>query len=45
VYPQLSNQMQIAIGSVLTGGSTPAQALDSAGSSVEQSYELLSGGG
>ena len=36
--------MQVAIGSVLTGSSTPEQALDTAGKRVEQNYELLSGG-
>jgi multiple sugar transport system substrate-binding protein len=45
VYPQLSSEMQVAIGSVLTGGATPAQALDNAGSRVDEAYKLLSGGG
>jgi multiple sugar transport system substrate-binding protein len=44
IYPSLSNEMQVAIGSVLTGSSTPEQALDNAGKRVEQNYELLSGG-
>jgi multiple sugar transport system substrate-binding protein len=44
IYPSLSNEMQVAIGSVLTGSSTPEQALDTAGKRVEQTYELLSGG-
>jgi multiple sugar transport system substrate-binding protein len=44
IYPTLSNQLQIAIGNVLTGGATPEQALDTAGDRVEQTYELLSGG-
>jgi multiple sugar transport system substrate-binding protein len=43
IYPSLSNEMQVAIGSVLTGSSTPEQALDTAGKRVEQNYELLSG--
>jgi multiple sugar transport system substrate-binding protein len=44
VYPSLSNELQIAIGSVLTGSATPEQALDTAGDRVEQTYELLTGG-
>jgi multiple sugar transport system substrate-binding protein len=44
IYPTLSNQLQIAIGNVLTGGATPEQALDTAGDRVEQTYALLSGG-
>jgi multiple sugar transport system substrate-binding protein len=45
IYPALSNELQIAIGSVLTGSATPEQALDTAGDRVAQTYELLSGGG
>jgi multiple sugar transport system substrate-binding protein len=44
IYPELSNQMQIAIGSVLTGGSSAAEALDAAGKRVQQTYELQKGG-
>jgi len=44
IYPELSNQMQIAIGSVLTGGSSPEEALDSAAERVKQTWELQSGG-
>jgi multiple sugar transport system substrate-binding protein len=44
IYPELSNQMQIAIGSVLTGDATPAEALDAAGKRVEQAWKLQSGG-
>ena len=44
IYPELSNQMQIAIGSVLTGGSSPEEALDSAGERVKQTWELQKGG-
>ena len=44
IYPSLSNEMQVAIGRVLTGSATPEQALDNAGERVEQTYELLSGG-
>jgi multiple sugar transport system substrate-binding protein len=43
IYPALSNEMQVAIGSVLTGSATPEEALDNAGDRVEQTYELLSG--
>ena len=43
IYPSLSNEMQVAIGSVLTGSATPEEALDNAGDRVEQTYELLSG--
>jgi multiple sugar transport system substrate-binding protein len=45
IYPALSNELQIAIGSVLTGSATPEQALDTAGDRVAQTFELLSGGG
>ncbi len=45
IYPSLSNEMQIAIGRVLTGSSTPADALRNAGDRVQQTYELLTGGG
>jgi multiple sugar transport system substrate-binding protein len=41
IYPTLSNQLQIAVGQVVTGGSTPEEALDNAGERVEQTYELL----
>jgi multiple sugar transport system substrate-binding protein len=44
IYPSLSNELQIAIGNVLTGSATPRQALDRARDRVLQSYELLSGG-
>jgi len=44
IYPELSNQMQIAIGSVLTGGSSPEEALDAAGERVKQTWELQRGG-
>jgi multiple sugar transport system substrate-binding protein len=43
IYPSLSNELQIAIGRVLTGSATPQAALDSAGDRVEQTYELLTG--
>jgi len=44
IYPELSNQMQIAIGSVLTGASSPEEALDAAGERVKQTWELQKGG-
>jgi multiple sugar transport system substrate-binding protein len=44
IYPSLSNELQVAIGRVLTGSSTPEQALESAGQRVQQDYELLGGG-
>ena len=43
IYPSLSNELQIAIGRVLTGSATPQAALASAGDRVEQTYELLTG--
>ncbi len=39
IYPELSNQMQIAMGDVLTGGLSPEEALDRAAERVAQSYE------
>jgi multiple sugar transport system substrate-binding protein len=43
IYPSLSNELQIAIGRVLTGAATPEAALDSAGDRVDQTYRLLTG--
>jgi multiple sugar transport system substrate-binding protein len=43
IYPSLSNELQIAVGRVLTGGATPDEALQTAGDRVDQTYELLSG--
>ena len=43
IYPSLSNELQIAIGRVLTGSATPEEALQSAGDRVEQTYQLLTG--
>jgi len=43
IYPSLSNELQIAIGRVLTGGASPEAALDSAGDRVEETYHLLTG--
>jgi multiple sugar transport system substrate-binding protein len=45
IYPSLSNELQIAIGRVLTGGTTPEQALREAGSRVNELYRLFRGGG
>lgn len=36
VYPRISNQLQIAVGTVLTGEATPEQALDRAASEIGQ---------
>jgi multiple sugar transport system substrate-binding protein len=44
IYPALSNELQIAIGSVLTGSATPEEALDTAGDRVSETYDILSGG-
>lgn len=43
IYPALSTELQIAIGSVLTGSATPREALDTARERVQQAYELLEG--
>jgi multiple sugar transport system substrate-binding protein len=43
IYPALSTELQIAIGSVLTGSATPREALDTARERVQQTYELLEG--
>jgi multiple sugar transport system substrate-binding protein len=45
IYPALSNELQVAIGRVLTGSSTPRDALQAAGDRVHQTYELLTGSG
>jgi multiple sugar transport system substrate-binding protein len=39
VYPEISNQLQIAIGTVLTGEATPEQALDEAYQNSLSAYE------
>lgn len=39
VYPEISNQLQIAIGTVLTGESTPEEALDKAAEAALAAYE------
>ena len=43
IYPALSAELQIAIGSVLTGAATPREALATARERVQQTYELLEG--
>src|SRR3954447_1426847 len=43
IYPSLSNEMQIAIGRVLTGSATPEEAVKTAGERVQQTYRLLEG--
>jgi multiple sugar transport system substrate-binding protein len=43
IYPALSSELQIAIGSVLTGSATPEEALATAGERVQQTYDLLEG--
>jgi multiple sugar transport system substrate-binding protein len=43
IYPALSNELQIAIGSVLTGSATPREALDTARERVQQAHDLLQG--
>lgn len=36
IYPKISSQLQVGVGTVLTGEATPEEALDSAASAVEQ---------
>jgi multiple sugar transport system substrate-binding protein len=43
IYPALSSELQIAIGSVLTGSASPREALETARDRVQQTYDLLSG--
>ena len=42
VYPEISNQLQIAIGTVLTGEATPEEALDNAAEASMAAYEQQS---
>jgi multiple sugar transport system substrate-binding protein len=44
-YPAMSNELQIAIGSVLTGSATPEEALDTAGDRATETHEMLTGAG
>ena len=39
----MSSELQIAIGSVLTGSATPEDALETAAERTDQAYELLTG--
>jgi ABC-type glycerol-3-phosphate transport system substrate-binding protein len=41
----MSNELQIAIGSVLTGSATPEEALDTAADRIDETYEMLTGSG
>ncbi|GGB25096.1 extracellular solute-binding protein [Allosediminivita pacifica] len=39
IYPEISNQIQILLGNVLSGTSTPEEALDAAASAVQAAYD------
>jgi len=41
IYPEISNQIQILMGDVLSGASTPEAALDAAADAVDAAYERL----
>jgi len=41
IYPEISNQIQIAMGDVLTGAKSPEQALDDAWKSVNDAYAKM----
>jgi multiple sugar transport system substrate-binding protein len=41
IYPEISNQIQIAMGDVLTGAKTPEQALDDAWTAVNAAYAKM----
>jgi multiple sugar transport system substrate-binding protein len=41
IYPEISNQIQILMGDVLSGASTPQAALDAAADAVDAAYERL----
>lgn len=41
IYPEISNQLQIAMGDILSGTRTPEQALDAAASAVMTAYGRL----
>ena len=43
VYPAMSSELQVAIGSVITGSATPEEALKTAGDRTDQAFELLTG--
>jgi len=38
IYPVVSNEIQVALGEVLTGAMTPEQAIDAAAANVEKAY-------
>jgi len=42
IYPTISEQLQIAIGEVLTGMKSPEKALDDAWKNVLREYEKIS---
>ncbi len=39
IYPEISNQIQVLMGDVLSGASTPEEALDAAAEAVDAAYE------
>jgi len=41
IYPEISNQIQIAMGDVLTGAKSPEQALDDAWKAVQAAYKKM----
>jgi multiple sugar transport system substrate-binding protein len=41
IYPEISNQIQIAMGDVLTGAKSPEQALDDAWKAVQDAYKKM----
>ena len=41
IYPEISNQIQILMGNVLSGAATPEEALDEAAAAVEAAYQRL----
>ncbi|MCX5496739.1 extracellular solute-binding protein [Kaistia dalseonensis] len=41
IYPEISNQIQVMMGDVLTGAKTPEQALDAANAAVQAAYARL----
>jgi multiple sugar transport system substrate-binding protein len=41
IYPEISNQLQIMLGQVLSGAATPEEALDEAAAAVDAAYERL----
>jgi multiple sugar transport system substrate-binding protein len=41
IYPEISNQLQILLGDVLSGAATPEEALDAAAAAVDAAYARL----